>query len=402
MLTYNAAFFLRKRQRGRRGHPISNFEKSAATVGKTQSQQRKGNLQQRASKETQTVAEAQEGWDQTKKIRQRKKKLNLMALLEQAALLDETDVSTDDDMDLRALRNRSYLIDEEPYRKEDEVIANSRRSARYDTEKERGLQIRSKKPTIEELLLQNFDEVKMPHDRGSEKRDGAKSNRKGIDIFERSSDPDKFRPKTERSTQTFDDVQFPKFGLSDKPKSSVGLSWKEMMHLKNGSSESNIQTKVSIGTQAYDLEPPVEKIEQVCQTDFVHEKDVEELLLDNFKDKKKMDEAVKTNTEEDRSGHKKKRNGYPWEHISDTNFDDVQLPRAFEIPKMSESERESDVTKNCSYALESRVEKRSVVWNEQGNERKDNREQVMPPVHKLNIFILVWQALYGAVSLSLF
>ena len=275
------------------------------TVSKTDSQQ--------VSRETQTTGNS------NRKVKDRKKRWNLFALLEKAALL-ENDLSSDEESILDYMKERSHLVEEELY-------------SRAKPKSEDRHQIGQKRPTIEELLLQNFDDPCVTSARRStgiaEPHSSSKSYVKEsphIPIQERRT----IVNKTESSTQTFDDTQLPKFRIYDKPKSAAGPSWAEVIGISSSkqivSADSTEKPLKEIGVQVSGHDPGVDKIEQMSQTDFTEEKDVAELLLKNLQDERLSKNQRNSGT----AVRNDSSNGvtqYPWQYIADTDFSDVVVPR---------------------------------------------------------------------------
>ena len=268
-------------------------------------------VHQKVSKKTQTSADPQ------RKMKDRKRKLNLLSLLEKAALLEGSDISTDEESILNLMSTSSHLVKEEPYSR-----------AKLDDKAKIGV----KRPTVEELLLQNFDEPAKDVPRRSAAIAEPSQRIKGytrtpnIVIQEGKN----IIYKTESSTQTFADMQFPKLQIHDKPLAAAGPSWSELIQppstMKIGSAENPERSLREIGVQVSEFDPAIDKVEQMSQTDFTQEKDVAALLLQNLQEGRKVRKETSTETvlNSDISNHVGK---YPWQYIADTDFSDVLTSR---------------------------------------------------------------------------
>lgn len=251
-------------------------------------------INQKMSTGTQTAQDSKE------KMQQRKKKLNLLNLLEKAALLEGSDFSSDEESILDVMKNRSHLVKEEPYSRK--------------IEKDR-LEIGVKKPTIEELLLQNFDEAG-----SSSSRHVFNEHHKGAEAYRGSQ----MVRKTESSTQTFDNVRFPRMDSNERPKAAAGPLWSELISI---SSNKEIEYKdpavniKEVGIQVSASVPKIDKIEQMSQTDFTQDENVATLLLQNLQEERNAEKKADT----------LKYNGdvlavesrYPWQYIANADVSDV-------------------------------------------------------------------------------
>ena len=266
---------------------------------------------QRVSKETQTTA------DPRRKMKDRKKKLNLLSLLEKAALLEGSDISTDEESILNLMSASSHLVKEEPYSR-----------AKPDDKGRIGV----KRPTVEELLLQNFDEIADDIPRRSasiaEPNQRIKSYTRTPNVV--TQERKNIIYKTESSTQTFAVKQFPKLQIHDKPLVAAGPSWRELIQppstKKIANDENSERSLREIGVQVSEFDPAIDKVEQMSQTDFTQEQDVADLLLQNLQEgrivrKQTRAETVQHNDSSNDAGK------YPWQYIADTDFSDVLASR---------------------------------------------------------------------------
>ena len=273
-------------------------------------------VSQQVSKETQTNR------DSRTKIKERKKKLNLLTLLEKAALLEGSDVSTDEESILNIMRERSHLVKEEPYSR-----------ANLDGEEI----TRVKRPTLEELLLQNFDEPRCNLPRKPATTVDPHHSGKTCSSFPLSipQESKNVTQKTESSTQTFADIQVPKFNVHDRPKAAAGPSWSELMSISSSrkldSAAESTSSMKEIGIQVSDFDPAVDKIEQMSQTDFTQDKDVAALLLRNFQGERFVtDQRHKEPTVQ--NDLLKGEDQYPWQYIADTDFSDIVTTKKEQKP----------------------------------------------------------------------
>ena len=278
------------------------------------SQNTPAKVHKKSSRGTQTTE------DTKRKMKDKKKRLNLLNLLEKAALLEGSEISSDEETILSVMKERSHLVQEEPYSK-----------AR--------IEIGVKKPTIEELLLQNFDQSQESASRESKalRKSQVRENARLSNIINERSG---IRHKTESSTQTVDETHFPKIDLHKKPKAAAGPSWSEMISLastKNISSVPNSAISLKeIGVQVSAFDPKIDKIEQMSQTDFTQEKDVASLLLQNLKDER-MAEKMKDRDVLLKADVVNEESKYPWQYVADADFSDV-LPSKQEMKSNDEFE----------------------------------------------------------------
>lgn len=265
-------------------------------------------VHQKATKGTQTVE------DPKKKVQERKKKLNLFNLLEKAAL--SGDFSSDEESFLKVMKEGSHLVQEEPY---STIEAKDRN------------EVGIKRPTLEELLLQNFDEAVSSNSRSFVVSDGQRKKAESdASLFDRRNEKTNVVYRTESSSQTSADLQFPKFDMDKKPKSAAGPSWNEVISISRKANAEDIEkstiTAKEIGIQVAELDPKIDKIEQMSQTDFTQDDEVARLLLQNLQtgqhDENKSDKIRKFDPESQKNESK-----YPWQYIADSDFSDVLASR---------------------------------------------------------------------------
>ena len=249
--------------------------------------------------------------DELKRTKNRRKKMNLMALLEEAALFDASSASSgEEDMALKMLKNKSFLVKGDPY-KESNGSRDGQSLGRGITQ-----------TSLEELLLRNFDEGP-GNVEATPPRYPLKDKKDSI-MWEK-------RRKKESSTQTISEVDIPKCLVTDKPKSSAGLSWKEMIALSQGTStsepsQSSAASLKEIGVQVSESVPAIDKIEQTSQTDFTNDNDVVSTLLENLKKQGAFKEEHLTDGKKNgRQLGLAQQERYPWQYIADTDFSDVAL-----------------------------------------------------------------------------
>ncbi|XP_065069517.1 uncharacterized protein LOC135694626 [Rhopilema esculentum] len=290
-----------KRKR-RRKRPVVSVKNNVSLSSSKQLENFASRKESCVSQSTQTTT------DEPKRTKNRRKKMNLMALLEEAALFDASSASSgEEDLALKMLKNKSFLVKGDPYKE-----------SRDGQSLCRGIP----QTSLEELLLRNFDEgpgnvqVTPPRYPLKDKRDSI--------MLEK-------RRKTESSTQTISDVNIPKCLVIDKPKTSAGLSWKEMILLSQGTStndpsQSSAASLKEIGVQVSESVPAIDKIEQTSQTDFTSDNDVVSTLLENLKNQGAFKEEHLTDGKKNgRELDLAQQQRYPWQYIADTDFSDVAM-----------------------------------------------------------------------------
>jgi len=316
-------------------------------------------VSRQVSKETQTKK------DSRTKIKERRKKLNLLTLLEKAALLEGSDISTDEESILNIMKERSHLVKEEPYS-----------WANLDGKEVIG----AKRPTLEELLLQNFDEpsYNLPRKPVStaataDPHHGGKAHASSTLSF--PQEKRNISQKTDSSTQTFVDIQVPNFNVHDRPKAAAGPSWSELISISNSKKMESAVNSTSymkeIGIQVSDFDPAVDKIEQMSQTDFTQDKDVAALLLRNLQGERFVtDQGSKEPTVQNEL--LKGEDRYPWQYVADTDFSDVAIPKKETKPADYTNAPGKPQQEDTKY--NEGMEREFIVKNAPNKEAKDHAE----------------------------
>ena len=273
----------------------------------------------RISKETQTADGSR------KKTRKQKQKLNLMALLEQAALLGSSDVSTDDDEDLHLQRNKSYLVAEEPYSifndgKRTNANLGVIRRDNYSAD------VSFRKPkSVAQILTENLTDGEDIVDLPSRSRFNFDEKKNAIRKLTTSCDT------RECFTQTL--PEFPK--LTVKPKSSIGLAWKEIISLSDGTSRedqsSELKEQKDRRREVMSNAVKPSQVEQISQTDLTFATDVTKLLLDNHEHEREKPAELISESKNLSTG--KTKNEYPWEYIGKMTPTDSAPSRQVALPK---------------------------------------------------------------------